>query len=311
MDAKSFSGSQSNTETLMPSKDGIPGSIALRPTLFTCYGRTISEYRLSGCQTMGRPSGDMMPDIPIHAQFISRKHGVFTTEDNETCYIASSTTNPTKYKGTELRPDESVELKDGDELVIPWTDNEGRDQSVVLVYANTEPRIHMWRDLQKASRDNLTDLIDRDSFAAWWRQNKDNKDYREAVFFILDVDDFKRVNDVAGHNAGDESLKIIAEELRNAVRYETQVSRWGGDEFVGIIPASVEDAKERLEEISKSIGEKTAEEGVPISVSIGYVNVHDVKDPGDIVEMVELADKAMYNIKHSGKDGIAAYEAED
>ena len=307
MNTNNINGLQSNTETLMPSKNGTSESMILRPTLFTCYGRTISEYRLSGCQTMGRPSGDWMPDIPVHAQFISRKHGIFTTEDSVTCYIASSTTNPTKYKGVALRPDESVELKDGDELVIPWTDDEGRDQSVVLVYASTEPRIHMWRDLQKASRDNLTDLIDRDSFAVWWRQNKDNKDYREAVFFILDVDDFKRVNDEAGHNAGDISLKIIAEELRNAVRYETQVSRWGGDEFVGIIPSSVEDAGERLKEISKSIGEKSAEAGVPISVSIGYVDVHDVKDPGDIVEMVELADKAMYNIKHSGKGGIAAY----
>ena len=308
MDIKKTDFISENTDTLMSYRDSSGENSALRPTLFTCYGRTISEYRLSGYQSMGRPSGDRIPDIPVHARFISREHGAFLTEGKHTRYIASITTNPTRYKGMTLKPHARISLKDGDELIIPWTDSEGRDQSVVLVYADTEARIHLWRDLQKASRDNLTNLIDRDSFASWWMHNKDKKDYEQAVLFILDVDDFKMVNDTAGHNAGDEMLKIIADELRSSVRYETQVSRWGGDEFVGIIPASVRDARERMEDISRGINERSAEAGIPVSVSIGYVDVHDVKDRGDIVAMLELADKAMYKIKNSGKDGILAYK---
>jgi diguanylate cyclase (GGDEF)-like protein len=282
----------------------------LRPTLFTCYGHAISEYRLSGRQTVGRPSGDIIPDIPIHARFISREHGSFITEEDDTYYIASNTTNPVKYKGVFLEAGDRVKLRDGDELIVPWTDDEGKDQSVVLVYTNNESRIRMWRNLQKASRDNLTDLIDRDSFVSWWLQNMDKKDYAEAVLFILDVDDFKRINDTAGHNAGDLALRIIADELRNAVRYESQVCRWGGDEFVGIIPSDTADARERLEGIRNGVLEKTAASDVAVSVSIGYVSVQDVDDKKDVVSMVEFADRALYEIKKTGKNKIAMYKKE-
>ena len=138
-------------------------------------------------------------------------------------------------------------------------------------------------------------------------QNKDKKDYTEAVLFILAVDDFKRINDTAGHNAGDLALKLIADELRGSVRYESQVCRWGGDEFVGIIPSESEDARERLEAIRNGVIEKTAAADVPVSVSIGYVRVLDVDDTSDVVSMVEFADKALYSIKKSGKNNIAVY----
>ncbi len=280
------------------------GSDMLRPTLFICCGHIISEYRLSGHQTLGRPSGDYRPDIPVHARFISRNHGFFETEGTKTYYVASDTTNPIKYKSSYLEADIRIGLRDGDELVIPWTDEEGEDQSVVLVYADMEARIRFWRNLQEASRDNLTNLIDRDSFMNWWKQNKDKKDYREAVLFILDVDDFKKVNDTEGHNAGDIVLRIIADELKGAVRYESQVCRWGGDEFVGIMPESSITVRQRLEEIRNGIREKTESIGIPVSVSIGYARVHDSGDAGNIASMVELADKALYRIKKSGKNRV-------
>lgn len=296
-----------NTATLIPNLNKVEKSGVIRPTLFTCYSHSISEYRLSGRQTMGRPSGDCVPDIPIHARFISREHGFFETEGDDTFYTAEDTTNPIKHNGAVLIPECRVRLKDGDELIIPWTDDDGRDQSVVIIYANSDARIQLWRDLQKASRDNLTDLIDRDSFVSWWISNREKKDYSDAVLFILDVDDFKRINDTAGHNAGDSVLKIIANELRSAVRYESQICRWGGDEFVGIIPAPTEVVIHRLEGIRNGVLEKTQEAGVPVSVSIGYVNVNDVPDTQDVVAMVELADKALYQIKKSGKNKISEF----
>ena len=87
-----------STDTLISYKPSAKEDSLLRPTLFTCYGRTISEYRLSGCQDIGRPSGDRMPDIPLYARFISRKHGEFITEGDRTYYRAYETTNPVKYK---------------------------------------------------------------------------------------------------------------------------------------------------------------------------------------------------------------------
>lgn len=280
----------------------------LRPTLFVCYGHSIAEYRLEGRQRMGRPTGDYVPDIPIHARFISRDHGYFMTEDNKTIYVGAKTTNPIRYRGINVDPDREIFLCDGDELAIPWTDDDGKDRSVILVYAQKRSRINLWRELQQASRDTLTNLSDRESFISWWEQNREKKDYAEAVLFILDVDDFKKVNDTAGHNAGDVVLRIIAEELKKAVRYENQVCRWGGDEFVGIIPAKDEDAKERLNDIGRSIREMTSAEGVPVSVSMGYTDIHSVDDSGDIGSLIANADKALYRVKTTHKNGIASWD---
>lgn len=298
---------EANSKTILNIVDTEGDDIKLRPTLFVCYGHSISEYRLEGRQNMGRPTGDSVPDIPIHARFISRDHGCFVTENDETYYVASRTTNPIRFRGTDTEPDTRISLRDGDELIIPWTDKDGRDMSVILVYAKTRSRINLWRELQKASRDSLTNLSDRESFITWWKQNMEKKDYSEAVLFILDVDDFKKLNDTAGHNAGDIALCIIAQELKNAVRYENQICRWGGDEFVGIIPAGPEEAEHRLNDIGSAICEATAGAGVPISVSIGYTDIHEISDTGDVEALLELADKALYKVKSTQKNSIASY----
>ena len=297
-----------NTATILRYTEETEESQAIRPTLFICYGLTISEFRLQGKQVMGRPTSGSVPDIPVHARFMSRDHGYFETEGITTCYPAVETTNGIRYKGTTLQPGSKIQLNDGDELMVPWTDDGGRDKSVILVYASTAARIRLWRDLTKASRDKLTDLCDRDCFTTWWEQNRSKKDYEEAFLFIMDVDDFKKVNDTAGHNAGDEALKIIARELKNAVRYESQVCRWGGDEFAGIIPSSEQEAGKRFKELSSAIEKASTDAGIPLSVSIGYVDIHAVDESGNILELVELADKALYRIKREGKGGIALYK---
>ena len=299
---------ESRSKTILSLVETEEDDKRLRPTLFVCYGHSISEYRLEGRQSMGRPTGDFVPDIPIHARFISRDHGYFITEGDKTTYVASRTTNSIRYRGTDTLPDSRLTLKDGDELIIPWTDKDGKDKSVILVYAQTRARINLWRELQKASRDSLTNLSDRESFTAWWKQNREKKDYSEAVLFILDVDDFKRLNDSAGHNAGDVALCLIAGELKNAVRYENQICRWGGDEFVGIIPAGAKEALHRLNDIGNAICEATAAAGVPVSVSIGYTDIHSVDNSENIEALIELADKALYRVKTSSKNGIAAYD---
>lgn len=295
-----------NTDTILSFAED-EDSQTLRPTLFVCYGLTISEFRLQGRQGMGRPTDSSLPDIPVHARFMSRNHGYFETEGIVTKYTVVETTNGIRYKGTTLQPGTVIQLSDGDEMLIPWTDDGGRDRSVILVYASTAARIRLWRDLMKASRDKLTDLADRECFISWWEQNREKKDYREAYLFLLDVDDFKRVNDQSGHNAGDMALKIIAQELKNAVRYENQVCRWGGDEFAGIIPSPELEAGRRFRELSSSIEEVSAAAGVPLSVSIGYVSIHAVEDTSDVVALVGLADQAMYSVKNSSKGNIAQY----
>ena len=277
-----------------------------RPTLFVCQSHIISEYRLQGYQTLGRPSNDVLPDIPVQDRFVSKSHGFFETEHGETHYTAMHTTNGIKYRGSFLSPWTKIRLKDGDELIIP-SDDDDAGHSVIIIYANTSARINLWRELQRASKDKLTGLCGRDSFTTWWEQSYTKKDYENAVFFIMDVDDFKEINDTKGHNAGDDVLRIVADQLRSIVRYENQVCRWGGDEFVGIIPGTAESAAGRLRVLSRSIREKTEEAGLPVTVSIGYVNIHKVEDSRNITKIMELADSALYRMKQDGKGGIRGY----
>jgi len=266
--------------------------------LFISQDRNITEVRLIGEQTFGRPTEDVTPAIAMHERFISRRHGCFHTVGDRTVFEAFKTTNGVNYLGRALNPGETVELKDGDELMIP-TDENGQ---MLLVYASSPSRIRFWRELKSAYMDKLTGLGNRDSLKHWWKQAYWNKDYEKAVLFILDVDDFKAVNDSSGHNAGDEVLKFVAKELRSSVRFDNQICRWGGDEFVGIIPGDRGTVEQRLKELGKRIASGDIAGG--ISVSIGYADVNSVSKPLEIEGLVEIADKALYEVKRGGKGGV-------
>lgn len=295
----------SKTEIILENKKIYEGNGSVRPTIFVCEGHHIAEYRLQGQQNLGRPSDKTMPEVPAYSKFVSRNHGIFETDGTRTTFTAINTTNGIMFKGKFLDPWEKLVLKDGYELTIPSGDD--AVNPVLLIYASSEERIQFWRRLQEASWDKLTGLCDRDSFINWWKQNHDKKDYEDVILFILDVDSFKEINDKKGHNAGDEALKIIADTLRHLVRYDNQVCRWGGDEFVGIIPWGTQNESVRLEELSAKISEVSSEAGIPLSVSIGYVDVRMADNILDIPAIVGLADKALYQAKTSGRGVINEY----
>ncbi len=301
---------EDNTEALIKTgkdvgdKDGLEG----KPSLFVCHGRTISEYSLDGTQCIGRPSEDYVPDIPVFDRFVSRKHGILETTKDGTFYTVLETTNGVVFKGRIMEPGEKIILNDGDELILP--SRYGKEgNSVILVFVSTEARRHLWQELKQASKDDLTGLQGRESFMLWWYQNCRKKDYASSAMFILDVDNFKQVNDQKGHEAGDTALKIVAEELRSSVRYEGQVCRWGGDEFVGVVPGTAVQAEERLKDLGKRVQASSAQVGVPVSVSIGFVDVHIAGDPYNVAKLVSCADNALYKTKLSGKRGVQKYEA--
>ncbi len=277
-------------------------------SLFVCHGRTISEYPLEGTQYVGRPTEDFTPDIPVFDRFVSRKHGMFETSKEGTEYTVLKTTNGVLYKGELLEPGTKLSLSDGDELILP--SRYGKEgSSVILVYVSSEARRHLWQELRQASKDELTGLHFRDSFIIWWYQNCTKKDYASANLFILDVDDFKQVNDKKGHEAGDEALRIVASQLRSSVRYEGQVCRWGGDEFVGVVPGTQEQAKERLLNLGRQIEAASTGAGLPVTVSIGFVNFSFSSEVFNVLKLVSLADNALYKAKQGGKRNVEFFSA--
>ncbi len=276
------------------------------PLLFVCQGKSITEFSLSGTQVMGRPADGARPDIPVFNRFVSRRHAVFETEGDCVWYTALDTTNPTKFRGKALSADEKFQLADGDELVISSETIEN-SETVILIFASSISRIRLWRELQQASRDKLTGLCNREEFSGWWFDNCASRDYEQACLFMLDVDDFKQINDLKGHNSGDRVLRIVADELKKMVRYEQQICRWGGDEFVGVLSGEREHVQSRLISTAQRITEAYWGSDVRVTVSIGCVEVSGVKDRADMDILVEKADQALYRVKNSGKNGIAFF----
>jgi diguanylate cyclase (GGDEF)-like protein len=278
------------------------------PRIFVCQGSSISEHRLTGNQVMGSPVEGMEPEISIENRFVSRRHGIFETNKKHTTFLAENSTNGTLYNGKLLDPGERVVLSDGDELLIPAGDErDGGDGFVLLVYAATYSRIKLWRGFRKQSADQLTGICKRDRFISWWEKNYWKNDYSQGILFILDLDDFKLINDTYGHNAGDQVLKHVADQLRLCVRYEDQICRWGGDEFVGIIPGDPSHIEERLNKLLERIEHHEISSCPPIHASLGYTFAKYASNPVSVAELVGMADKALYHIKNKGKSGICLY----
>lgn len=132
----------------------------------------------------------------------------------------------------------------------------------------------------------------------------------EGVLLVVDADEFKRVNDRFGHQAGDEALQKIAAAIRHTVRSRDLVGRLGGEEF-GVFLRHVDGgiADRAAERIRKAIADIVfAPEGeaYPLSASIGGANCAGRKS---FSALYRLADQQLYQAKHAGRDRVAMIHA--
>lgn len=115
---------------------------------------------------------------------------------------------------------------------------------------------------------------------------------------MVDIDDFKKYNDTHGHLFGDRLLKQIALSLKEAVRAADTVFRYGGDEFIILLPMTTKEqalkAAERLQNVIK--------QNFPLTISIGISNFPE--DRGDKESIIKKADLALYQAKHSGRNKV-------
>lgn len=125
---------------------------------------------------------------------------------------------------------------------------------------------------------------------------------------IIDLDFFKKVNDVYGHETGDLVLKTLANVLKTQLRKTDILSRFGGEEFVLLFPETkLEDAKRVLDKIRDIVSktEITSNRGEKFFVSFsGGVSGGDISSFSDSAELLRLADKHLYEAKESGRNRI-------
>jgi diguanylate cyclase (GGDEF)-like protein len=159
---------------------------------------------------------------------------------------------------------------------------------------------------ERATFDALTHLPNRSEFerraveilAAAQRQEQ------SVCMLLFDLNGFKQINDTWGHQAGDEVLRIVGRRLAAAVRDGDLVARWGGDEFVALMPgiSAEEMGVRRARQIAELVGGRTRVDGVPeslrvkVSVGVALSPAHAI----DLDDLLDVADDAMYRAKREG-----------
>ncbi len=129
---------------------------------------------------------------------------------------------------------------------------------------------------------------------------------------MIDADGLKAINDNYGHEAGNKMIKIVAKSIESCLRETDKLARYGGDEFISLLPeTNSEAALEAAERIRKAV-ENTAidVEGnqIKTTVSIGLASYPG--DAGDLEELLRKADRALYQSKESGRNTVSAYAAD-
>jgi diguanylate cyclase (GGDEF)-like protein len=121
---------------------------------------------------------------------------------------------------------------------------------------------------------------------------------------LADLDEFKEVNDVHGHAVGDEVLRVVAEVLRETLRESDVAGRWGGEEFLLLLPGADEEGAAQLAE---RVRVALAARGIPsapglrVTASFG---VAEYAGETNSEQLLEAADGALYRAKRAGKDRV-------
>ncbi len=162
-----------------------------------------------------------------------------------------------------------------------------------------------------ASHDALTGLLNRRAILEQLNSDvvRATRYGNELSVVIFDVDHFKQVNDTYGHHAGDRVLRELAEVTQQVVRVTDFVGRYGGEEFLLVLPmTNLHSAEELAERLRKRIEGILIEEvseprySIGVTISLGVASL--TPDRQDPAEIVRVADEALYRAKHEGRNRV-------
>ena len=159
----------------------------------------------------------------------------------------------------------------------------------------------------EARTDFLTGLYNRRYIIESLEKLLEQAKLHNLVFslFMLDIDHFKQINDMYGHEAGDEVLQQIAQIMMKNTRFQEMIGRFGGEEFIAILPeVGVEEAEMIADRFRKQIATNIfaiGSKNVKVTVSIG-VSQWNTRDNDDIQSLIARIDKALYIAKDKGRN---------
>jgi diguanylate cyclase len=159
-----------------------------------------------------------------------------------------------------------------------------------------------------AKMDFLTKIANRRAFETRLQEEFERAKRYQSVFtlLMLDIDHFKKVNDIYGHMAGDQVLQLVAQVIEDQTRFNDFVSRYGGEEFAVLLPESTLDQGRYVAEKIRHAVENTsllyANTKIKVTVSAGVGEVDTGNDtPGTLIDRV---DAALYQAKRNGRNRV-------
>jgi diguanylate cyclase (GGDEF)-like protein len=196
------------------------------------------------------------------------------------------------------------------------------DKRELLARINNLIRIKRMHDHVKESKATLETLSIRDELTGLYNYRylqtrvteefKRSERYREPLACIMaDIDFFKEVNDLLGHEAGDEVLRQLSERITRAVREIDVVARYGGEEFLLILPSTnFTGALSVADRVWRAVGSEPFivneyPKKVTISLGVAVFPSRDIKNKDDLIR---AADRALYQSKQEGRDGICVFQ---
>lgn len=190
-----------------------------------------------------------------------------------------------------------------------FNDNHQPIKAVGIIMDITGEKDRIDKLTEMVQKDSLTNLYNKKAISIHINQIIENKTSQSHTLFIIDIDDFKKVNDNYGHPCGDTLLQNFANTLIKYVSKDAVIGRLGGDEFVVYIPhiTCLEEANQQAQILLERLCEiQPTKNSYYITCSIGcvlYTHNHV-----DYDMLYQCADRALYHRKNSGKFGISFYD---
>ncbi|WP_337175341.1 GGDEF domain-containing protein [Paludisphaera sp.] len=239
---------------------------------------------------------------------ISRRHAVITHDGSGDAWLTDlGSSNGTYLDGKRVPPHAATRLEDGARIQL--------GASIILKYASLGPDDERFQRemFERTVRDNLTGLYNRGYFMEQIGPLCERNRMRNlgTALLMVDIDHFKRVNDLHGHEAGDAALREVAKVLRESTRSDDLVARYGGEEFIVALPvASADQGWERAEQFRRMLASRPIRAGrkeLRVTASFG-VSSSTMARPRGIKALMTTADVALYEAKRTGRDRVVAAE---
>lgn len=238
----------------------------------------------------------------IWSNKIGREFGGFTETDFEGAAVSLDSifpgvsdekNDPASYQGSIVRDGRNYEI----EKHIVTDERKRQVGSFLSVRDTTLEQTALEREAYKASHDSLTGLYNRAGYDIFLEKLNQG----EAYLLLIDLDEFKLVNDTYGHEMGDKVLQNLANVIRHSFREEDCACRIGGDEFVVFVVHAGEQQKRmiisRINQINEELSNGPGE--IPhVTVSIGVAHGAEARSRK---EWFEQADQALYEAKRQGR----------